>query len=775
MLYSCRTIYNRPQHRYTAARRLVTTWASNIIHNCSPQKEFKNTTTNNINVSNFVYENYSPYYGDETFLKGPTQRTLKVWEYIQSLMVQEAEKGILDVDTKTTSTILSFRPGYIDESNEIIKGLQTDKPLKRAIKPFGGIKMVENALESYGYKLDTETKEVYENIRKTHNDGVFDVYTEEMRKTRKSGILSSLCDAYGRGRIIGDYRRVALYGTNYLIKEKQYDLKKLEEGDMTEEKIRMREEIQEQIKSLKQLTEMAKEYGDDISVSAKNSLEAVQWLYYAYLAAVKQQDGAAMSLGRIDTFLDIYFEKDLRAGVLTEEQAQEIIDDFVIKLRIVRQLRTPEYNALFAGDPTWVTASMGGLSPTGKPLVTKTTYRILNTLYNLNPSPEPNITILWSKDLPEQFKKYCAKVSIDTSSIQYENDDLMKTMFSSDYAIACCVSAMNVGKDMQFFGARCNLPKLLLYCINEGQDEISGVQVAPKWPVLSCKNKCLDYDEIMIRLDKGMDWLTTLYANTMNIIHYMHDKYHYESLEMALHDSDVRRLMAFGISGFSVLVDSLSAIKYAKVYPIYDDRGLATDFSIEGEFPKFGNDDDRVDKIAQVIIKMFNRKLQQQKLYRNAIPTLSILTITSNNVYGKTTGNTPDGRKKGEPFAAGANAMHGRELSGALASLNSIAKLPYEECLDGISNTFSIVPSTLGKRDEDRIQNLKQILDGYFEKNAQHINVNVFNKDTFIEASKHPELYPNLTVRISGYAVRWSSLNKIQQDEFLMRTFHESM
>jgi formate C-acetyltransferase len=727
-----------------------------------------------INVAKFVNDNYKPYYGDETFLTGPTERTERVWKYIQQLMVEEHKKGILDVDVSTPSSITAFAPGYINKDEEIIVGLQTDAPLKRAIKPFGGINMVKNALTSYGYELDPKVNEVFTKYRKTHNSGVFDAYTEEMRKARKSGILTGLPDAYGRGRIIGDYRRVALYGVDALIEDKEKDLKVLS-GVMNDEKIRLREEVAEQIKSLKALKEMAATYGFDVGRPAKGSKEAVQWLYMAYLAAVKDQDGAAMSLGRIDSFLDIYFEEDLKNGVITEEEAQEIIDDFVIKLRIVRQLRTPEYNALFAGDPTWVTASMGGLDLNGRPLVTKTTYRILNTLYNLNPSPEPNITILWSKNLPENFKRFCSKVSIDTSSIQYENDDLMRPLFSSDYAIACCVSSMCVGHDMQFFGARCNMPKLLLYALNQGRDEISGAQVAPKWDPVKTDQDALNYDEVMQKLDVAMDWLAELYCNTMNIIHYMHDKYYYESLEMALHNTDVRRLLAFGISGFSVITDSLSAIKYGKVYPIYDERGIMTDFQIEGDFPKFGNDDDRVDKLGQLVVNMFNRKLQKQHTYRNSLPTLSLLTITSNTVYGACTSSTPDGRKKGEAFAAGSNAMHNRETSGLLASLNSLSKLPYENCLDGISNTTSLVPSVLGKNDYDRVVNLSRILDGYFESGGHHINVNVFNKDTFLDATQHPEQYPNLTVRISGYAILWHKLSEIQQKEFLMRTFHDSM
>jgi formate C-acetyltransferase len=739
------------------------------------KKTFSTVKPTSINVAGFIRDNYTPYYGDETFLQGPTTRTLAIWQKIQELMKVELKKGILDVDVSTPSSITAFPPGYIDKDSEIIVGLQTDKPLKRAIKPKGGVNMVKSALDSYGYHIDPKVEHFYSKVRKTHNEGVFDVYTDEMKKARKSGILTGLPDGYGRGRIIGDYRRVPLYGVDYLIQDKENDLKTILNRTMDEETIRLREEVKEQIKSLKELKQMAAGYGHDISGPAKDSKEAVQWLYYAYLAAVKEQDGAAMSLGRVDAFLDIYFERDLNQGVITEQEAQEIIDDFVIKCRIVRQLRTPEYNALFAGDPTWVTASLGGTLEDGTPLVTKTSFRILNTLYNLNPSPEPNITILWSKDLPDNFKNYCSKVSIDTSSIQYENDDLMRPLFQTDYGIACCVSAMSIGKDMQFFGARCNLPKLLLYCLNTGRDEISGAQVAPQWEPIYSGTGPLDYNEVMNKLETGMEWLAALYCNTMNSIHYMHDKYNYETLEMALHDTEVRRLLAFGVSGFSVLADSLSAIKHAKVFPVYDERNIMTDFKIEGDYPKFGNDDDRVDDIGKYIIETFYMKLLQQTTYRKSIPTLSILTITSNVVYGKTTLATPDGRKAHEPFAPGCNAVHFREVSGLLASLNSIAKIPYDSCLDGISNTVSIVPSVLGKTQTDKINNLTKILNGYFENGAQHCNINVFNKDTFTDAMKHPENYPNLTVRISGYAVNFHSLNKQQQEEFVMRTFHETM
>jgi formate C-acetyltransferase len=727
------------------------------------------------NVSQFIEDNVNSYNGDEKFLQGPTKRTTAVWSKIQELMKEEHRKGILDVDPSVPSTITSFGPGYIDKDLEIIVGLQTDKPLKRAIKPLGGVNMVKNALQAFGYAMDPEVEKVFTKVRKTHNSGVFDAYTEEMKKARKSGILTGLPDGYGRGRIIGDYRRVALYGVDYLIEQKKNDLKHHLIGTMTEETIRLREEVQEQIRALQELKSMALSYGFDISQPALNSKEAVQWLYFAYLAVVKQNDGAATSLPRIDAFLDIYFENDIKSGLLTEQEAQEIIDDFVIKLRIVRHLRTPEYDRLFSGDPTWVTTSLGGLTSDGNPLVTKTSYRILNTLYNLNPSPEPNITILWSKLLPEPFKKYCSQVSIDTSSIQYENDDVMRPRFSSDYSIACCVSAMNIGKDLQYFGARCNMPKLLLYCLNQGRDELTGAQVAPQWSPVKTNDGPLDFNDVMEKLDVGMDWLSELYCNTMNIIHFMHDKYNYESIQFALHDTDIRRLIAFGISGFSVLTDSLSAIKYAKVYPVYADNGIMIDFRIEGDFPRFGNDDDRVDDIGKQLVETFMQKLQKQQTYRNAIPTLSLLTITSNVVYGKATGNTPDGRKHLTPFPPGANPVSGCEINGALAGLNSVAKLPYDSCKDGISLTFSITPPTLGKTYDSKKNNLVKLLDGYFAQGAQHTNINVFHKDTFLDAMEHPEKYPNLTIRVSGYAVAWHKLTPELQREFISRTFHESM
>ncbi|GIL85212.1 hypothetical protein Vretifemale_13792 [Volvox reticuliferus] len=729
-----------------------------------------------INVQKYVQENFKPYSGDATFLAGPTERTKKLWSSLEKLLCTELEKGVLDVDPSKPSTITAFGPGYIDKDLEQVVGLQTDKPLKRAIKPLGGVNMVKAALESYGYKPDEEVDKLYSTVRKTHNSGVFDAYTDEMRAARKSGILTGLPDGYGRGRIIGDYRRVALYGVDALIAAKKTDVKHNLLGVMDEEKIRLREEVQEQIRALNELKEMAQSYGFDIGRPAQNSREAVQWVYFGYLGAVKEQDGAAMSLGRIDAFLDTYFERDLAAGTITEAEVQELVDHFVMKLRIVRHLRTPEYNALFAGDPTWVTCVLGGTDASGKPLVTKTSFRMLNTLYNLGPAPEPNLTVLWNENLPQHFKDFCSKVSLDTSSIQYESDQLMSRLFGSDYSIACCVSAMRVGKDMQYFGARANLPKLLLYTLNQGRDEVSGSQVGPKFAPVRNKDAPLDFEEVRAKLEDGMEWLASLYANTMNVIHYMHDKYDYERLQMALHDTFVRRLLAFGISGLSVVTDSLSAIKYAKVTPVYDERGLMVDFIVDGTFPKYGNDDDRVDGIAEWLVAFFSQKLMQQHTYRNSIPTLSVLTITSNVVYGKTTGNTPDGRKKGEPFAPGANPMHGRDAHGALASLNSVAKLPYTSCLDGISNTFSLVPQVLGKGGEaERAANLSSILDGYFVNGGHHINVNVLNRAMLMDAVEHPDKYPNLTIRVSGYAVHFARLTREQQLEVIARTFHETM
>lgn len=747
-----------------------------MLPRMNPKKlSYHKTSLGAINVQEFVQKEYEPYKGDDSFLALATQRTKSIMTKINALLKDEVAKGVLDVDASIPSSITAFPPGYIDKDNEIIVGLQTDKPLKRAIKPLGGVNMVKSALRAYDYIIDPNVELLYTKVRKTHNAGVFDAYTKQMRQARKSGILTGLPDGYGRGRIIGDYRRVPLYGVDVLIESKKKDLNGQLNRVMDEETIRLREEVQEQIRSLQELKEMAAQYGHDIGKPAQNSREAVQWLYYAYLGAVKEQDGAAMSLGRIDAFLDIYFEKDLQEGTITEKEVQELIDDFVIKLRITRQLRTPEYNNLFAGDPTWATIALGGTDVNGLPMVTKTSFRFLNTLYTLGPSPEPNITVLWNNNFPEGFKEFCAQVSIDTSSIQYENDALMSNIFGSDYGIACCVSAMRIGKDMQFFGARCNMPKLLLYVLNEGRDEISGEQVGPKFSPLKDKTSPLDYDEVLAKFEEGMDWLASLYCNTMNVIHYMHDKYNYEKLEMALHDTEVRRLLAFGISGLSVITDSLSAIKHAKVKPIYNEAGVLSDFTIEGDYPKYGNDDDRVDEIAKYVVNSFHKRLCAQHTYRNSIPTLSILTITSNIIYGSMTGSTPDGRKKFEFYPPGGNPVANRETSGALASLNTLAKIPYDSCLDGISNTFSITPSTLGKTRDIQIHNLTSLLDGYFEKNGHHINVNVFNKATFYDAMKHPEKYPHLTVRISGYAVHFAKLTPKQQEEFINRTFHEMM
>ncbi|GFR39730.1 hypothetical protein Agub_g211 [Astrephomene gubernaculifera] len=741
-----------------------------------PDNRPKPAVDTGINVQKYVQENYTPYSGSASFLAGPSERTKALWSQLEKLICKELEKGVLDVDPSKPSSIAGFPPGYINKDLEVVVGLQTDAPLKRAIKPLGGINMVKAALEAYGFTPDAEVEKVYTHVRKTHNAGVFDAYNDEMRAARKSGILTGLPDGYGRGRIIGDYRRVALYGVDALIAAKKTDLKHNLLGVMDEERIRLREEVNEQIRALNELKAMAKAYGCDISKPAQNSREAVQWLYFAYLGAVKEQDGAAMSLGRIDAFLDTYFERDLAAGTITEQEVQELIDQFVMKLRIVRQLRTPEYNALFAGDPTWVTAVLGGTDASGKPMVTKTSFRILNTLYNLGPAPEPNLTILWNDNLPQNFKDFCSKVSLDTSSIQYESDGLMSRLFGSDYSIACCVSAMRVGKDMQYFGARANLPKLLLYVLNQGRDEVTGDQVGPKFAPVANKDAPLDFEEVKAKLADGMEWLATLYANTMNVIHYMHDKYDYERLQMALHDTHVRRLLAFGISGLSVVADSLSAIKHAKVTPVYDERGLMVDFKVEGSFPKYGNDDDRADDLAEWVAGTFSQKLSKQHTYRNSVPTLSVLTITSNVVYGKKTGSTPDGRKKGEPFAPGANPLHGRDAHGALASLNSVAKLPYSACLDGISNTFSLIPQVLGKGGEvERASNLSSILDGYFANGGHHINVNVLNRAMLMDAVEHPEKYPNLTIRVSGYAVHFARLTREQQLEVIARTFHDTM
>jgi formate C-acetyltransferase len=727
-----------------------------------------------IDVRDFIQLNYKPYEGDDSFLEGPTEVTRKLWSQVSELLKKERENGgTLDVDTETVSTIISHKPGYINKDYEKIVGLQTDAPLKRAIMPNGGIRMVKQACEAYGYKLDPNVEQIYTVYRKSHNQGVFDAYTPDIRRARKAGIITGLPDAYGRGRIIGDYRRVPLYGVNRLIEDKYNQLRELEVAWMEDEIIRSREEITDQIKALEMLKEMALSYGYDISRPAKNAHEAVQWLYFAYLGAVKEQNGAAMSLGRVSTFLDIYIEKDLKNNAITEKEAQELFDHFVMKLRLVRFLRTPEYNDLFSGDPTWVTESIGGMGLDGRTLVTKSSFRFLNTLTNLGPAPEPNMTVLWSEKLPEGFKNYCSKMSIETSSIQYENDDLMRPYWGDDYGIACCVSAMRIGKQMQFFGARANLAKALLYAINGGKDEINGMQVTS--PFDPIKSEYLDYNEVMYRFDNVMDWLAMVYVNALNIIHYMHDKYAYEALEMALHDKDVLRTMACGIAGLSVVIDSLSAIKYAKVRPIRNEEGLAVDFEIEGDYPTFGNNDERADQLGVEIIKTFMKKLRKQKTYRNSMITLSVLTITSNVVYGKKTGNTPDGRKAGEPFAPGANPMHGRDKKGAIASMSSVAKLPYRYAQDGISYTFSIVPKALGKTKEIRIKNLAALLDGYFQKGGHHINVNVFERETLLDAMEHPEKYPQLTIRVSGYAVNFVKLTREQQEDVLSRTFHEGI
>lgn len=723
-----------------------------------------------IDVRDFIVSNYMPYDGDAAFLAGATERTKKISAKLNALLAEEAKKGVLDVDTDNVSSILTYAPGYVDKDLDIIVGLQTDAPLKRAVNPFAGIRMCEKACDAYGYKMSDKVRTEFK-YRTTHNDGVFRVYTDEMRAARHVGVITGLPDAYARGRIIGDYRRIALYGMDFLIECKKRDKREYGMKDMSEENIRQLEELAKQLDFMEQLKTMAAQYGCDISRPARNAKEAVQWLYFGYLGAVKEQNGAANSIGRITTFLDIYFERDIKNGLLDESAAQEIIDDLVVKLRLVRHLRTPEYNDLFAGDPTWVTTSEGGVCEDGRSMVTKTSFRILQTLYNLGSSAEPNITILWAQTLPQGFKDFCAKVSIDTDSIQYENDDVMRPVYGDDYAIACCVSAMKVGKQMQFFGARCNLAKVLLMALNGGKDEIYGIQVAPEGQIFD--EGVLDYHKVLDAYKRYMAWMAKLYVNTLNVIHYMHDKYAYERLMMSLHDTDVDRLMAFGICGLSVLADSLSAIKYAKVTAIKDERGLITDFRTEGEFPKYGNDDDRVDSIAKWIVESFFEELKKTPTYRHAKHTLSILTITSNVVYGKKTGSTPDGRKRGEPFAPGANPMHGRDCEGALASLNSVAKLPYSCCRDGISNTFSITPDTLGENEQDRIGKLTAMLDGYFVQDAHHLNVNVLNRQKLIDAMNDPNLYPNLTIRVSGYAVNFNKLNKNQQQEVINRTFHE--
>ncbi len=726
-----------------------------------------------INVRDFIQKNYTPYEGDESFLAGPTERTTKLMTKLNHLFDLEQQfGGVLDIDTYTATSLTNFGPGYLDKDEEIIVGLQTDRPLKRGVNPFGGLNMTRKACKAYGYTLSDKVEKEF-TYRTTHNDGVFRVYSDEIKAARHCGIITGLPDAYGRGRIIGDYRRVALYGIDYLIEKKKEDKRRISQEMMTQDTIRLLEELYQQINFLGKLKEMAQIYGFDISQPASNAREAVQWLYFGYLGAIKEQNGAAMSLGRTSTFLDIYFERDLKNGVLDESGVQEIIDDFVMKLRMARHLRTPEYNELFAGDPMWITESVGGMGEDGRPLVTKSSYRILNTLYNLGPSAEPNLTVLWSEKLPECFKRFVAKVSCDTDAIQYENDDVMRPKFGDDYAIACCVSAMRVGKDMQLFGARANLAKLLLMSLNGGRDEKSGMQVAPAHTPY--EGDYLEYDKVIELMNIYRPWLARTYVNAMNIIHYMHDKYAYEKTQMALHDTDVHRFMAFGIAGMSVLADSLSAIKYAKVKVIRDETGLIKDFETVGDYPAFGNDDDRVDDIAKEQVRLFYEELKKNPTYKNAEHTLSILTITSNVVYGKKTGSTPDGRKAGEPFAPGANPMHNREKNGALASLNSVAKLSYDVCKDGISNTFSIVPKALGQNEEERLKNLTTIIDGYFAQMAQHLNVNVLNREMLIDAAEHPEKYPNLTIRVSGYAVNFHKLSKEQQREVISRTFHEQM
>ena len=728
-----------------------------------------------INVRDFIQNNYTPYEGDSSFLKGTTEKTKKLWNEVLELYKKEKEAkgGVLDIDTKTVSTVAAHDAGYIDKDLEEIVGLQTDAPLKRAIMPFGGIRIVEKSCEAYGREVDPEVDKIFHTIRKTHNDGVFSVYTPDIRAARSSHLITGLPDGYGRGRIIGDYRRVALYGVDVLIALKKEELEVLDTNEFTEEIIREREEMKEQIDALQALKVMAAKYGYDISKPASNAKEAVQWLYFGYLGAIKDQNGAAMSIGRTSTFLDIYFERDLADGTLTEEEVQEIMDHFVMKLRLVRFLRTPEYNELFSGDPVWVTESIGGMGIDGRTLVTKNSFRILHTLENLGPAPEPNLTVLWSTRLPEGFKRYTTDLSIKTSSIQYENDDLMRITLGDDYGIACCVSPMKIGKQMQFFGARANLAKTLLYAINGGRDEISGKQVTPKYAPIT--SEYLDFDEVLEKFDQMMEYVAKIYIKALNAIHYMHDKYSYEAIEMALHDREILRTMACGIAGLSVVADSLSAIRYAKVKVIRDETGLAVDYEIEGDFPKFGNDDDRVDEIAVCVVKRFLQKLQKHQTYRNSKQTLSILTITSNVVYGKNTGNTPDGRRAGAPFGPGANPLHGRDTNGALAVMNSIAKLPFEEAEDGISYTFSITPGTLGKTEDERVTNMVNMLDGYFKQTGHHINVNVFDRSLLLDAMDHPEKYPQLTIRVSGYAVNFTKLTREQQLDVINRTIHEKI
>ncbi|XJS10021.1 formate C-acetyltransferase [Aerococcaceae bacterium WGS1372] len=745
------------------------------LKNRNPWEGFKGIKwQESIDVRDFIQENYNLYEGDEAFLEGATIETFQLWDQVMDLTKQEREAGgVLDMDTKVVSTITSHDAGYLNKDMEKIVGFQTDKPFKRGLQPFGGIRMSVQSAESYGFEIDPEVEHIFTEYRKTHNQGVFDAYTPEMRAARRSGVITGLPDAYGRGRIIGDYRRVALYGVTRLMEEKQADFANIGNGQMSEDIIRLREEVSEQYRALKELIKLGEIYGFDLTRPAETAQEAFQWLYLGYLAAIKDQNGAAMSLGRTSTFLDIYIERDLQNGVITEKEAQELVDHFIMKLRLVKFARTPDYNELFSGDPTWVTESIAGIGIDGRPLVTKNSFRFLHSLTNLGPAPEPNLTVLWSENLPTHFKRYVAKMSIETSAIQYENDDVMRPIYGDDYAIACCVSAMEVGKQMQFFGARANLAKALLYAINGGVDEKSKTQVGPKFRAIT--SEYLDYDEVMEHYDDMLEWLAGLYINTLNIIHYMHDKYSYESIEMALHDTEVKRTMATGIAGFSVAIDSLSAIKYAKVKTIRDENGLVVDYEIEGDFPKYGNNDARADQIGVDLLKSFMTKVKKHPTYRDAIHTTSILTITSNVVYGKKTGNTPDGRRAGAPFAPGANPMHGRDTHGALASLLSVAKMPYEYALDGISNTFSIIPKALGKDEDTQKDNLVSLLDGYTNEGGHHLNVNVFNRETLLDAMDHPEKYPQLTIRVSGYAVNFIKLTREQQLDVINRTMHSSM
>lgn len=738
-------------------------------------KDFKDGLwTKEINVSDFIKSNYKDYNGDESFLVGPTDKTRRVLKVYEDMCHEEVKKHVIDIDVDTPASINAFEPGYISEDDDVIVGLQTDALGKRSIVPKGGKRMIYQELDAYGYKMNPELDKYMNMLMKTHNDGVFDAYTNEIRKARHAGLLTGLPDAYGRGRIIGDYRRVALYGIDYLMEQKLNEWNTMEIPVMSDEVIRLREEISMQYRALDEMKKMAAKYGFDISVPAKNAKEAVQWTYFGYLAAIKENNGASMSLGRVDAFFDIYFERDIKNGVLTEEEAQEIIDQFVIKLRAARHLRTPEYDELFSGDPTWVTCSLGGMTNEGKTYVNKTSYRILHTLENLESAPEPNMTVLWSNELPESWKKYCAKMSILTDAIQYESDDLMRPIYGDDYAIACCVSAMRVGKDMQFFGARCNLAKSLLYALNGGIDEVKGTKVIEGIDAID--DEVLDYEKVKKAYYNVLEKVAKIYSDAMNIIHYMHDKYAYEAGQMALHDTNVHRYMAYGVAGLSVACDSLSAIKYAKVKPIRNEEGITIDFEIEGDFPKYGNDDDRVDEIAQEIVEKMHSELAKHKTYRDAEVTMSVLTITSNVVYGSKTGSTPDGRKAGVAFAPGANPMHGRDLNGAIASLNSVAKIPYETCCkDGVSNTFSIVPTSLGIDLEEQTTNLVALMDGYFKQGSHHLNVNVLNRETLIDAMENPDKYPLLTVRVSGYAVRFNKLTKKQQEEVISRTFHERM